>query len=122
MIQRVEAGRELRQEALEKLGRSLAELLSQGVTSIHVDASKINEFDSEALEGLLEFDALARSRGLDVVILHPSPVFYSALRITGLSARLKVQVEAADSLAVSVSSGTQASAETAPARPAEPST
>ena len=93
MIQRVEAGRELNQAALVQLGKSLPELMKQGVTSFHVDTSKVMEFDSLALEALLEFEALAQSRGLKVLIDCPSPVFYQALFITGIAGRLEVRVE-----------------------------
>ena len=46
------------------------------------------EFDSLTLEALLEFDALAKSRGLKVLIDRPSAVFSQALRITGLAEHL----------------------------------
>ncbi len=93
MIQRVEAGRELSQTALAQLGKSLPELIEQGVTSFVVDTSKVLEFDSATLEAILEFDALVRSRGLDVQFDRPSPVLYQALFITGLADRLDVRVD-----------------------------
>ena len=91
MIQRVEAGRELAAGALEQLGKSLPELVNQGVTCISVDTSKVVEFDSLTLQAVLEFDALARSRGLEVVIDKPSVVLEQALVITGLAERLDVR-------------------------------
>ena len=91
MIQRVEAGRELAAGALAQLGKSLPELVEQGVTTISVDTSKVVEFDSQTLQAILEFDALARSRGLEVAIDRPSMLLEQALFITGLSARLDVR-------------------------------
>ncbi len=93
MIQRVEAGRELNQTALTQLGKSLTELMDQGVTSFHVDTSKVIDFDSLTLEALLEFEALAKSRGMEVLIDRPSLVFYQALFITGIAERLNVRVD-----------------------------
>jgi ABC-type transporter Mla MlaB component len=93
MIQRVEAGRELSQAALVQLGKSLPDLMDQGVTSFHVDTSNVMEFDSLTLEALLEFEALAKSRGLKVLIDRPSPVLYQALYITGIAERLEVRVD-----------------------------
>jgi anti-anti-sigma regulatory factor len=93
MIQRVEAGRELNQAALVQLGKSLSELMEQGVTSFTVDTSNVMDFDSLTLEALLEFEALAKSRGLKVLIDRPSPVLYQALFITGIAERLEVRVD-----------------------------
>lgn len=96
MIQRVEAGRELTQSALGDLGGALPDLISKGVTVIALDISRVTEFDSQTLEGLLEFDALARSRGLTVQILVPSEAMAWALHVTGLWDRLEIeQVESA---------------------------
>lgn len=91
MIQRVEAGRELAAGALAQLGKTLPELIAQGVTSIRVDTSKVVEFDSQTLQAILEFDALARSRGLEVLLDRPSTLLEQALLITGLAERLDVR-------------------------------
>lgn len=91
MIQRVEAGRELTQTSLGDLGGALPELIGKGVTEIALDCSRVMEFDSRTLEGVLEFDALARSRGLTVSVLAPTEVFAVALHVTGLWERLDVR-------------------------------
>jgi len=91
MIQRVEAGRELTQTSLGDLGGALPELIAKGVTEIALDTSRVLEFDSRTLEGVLEFDALARSRGLTMSVLAPSEVFGLALHVTGLWDRLDVR-------------------------------
>jgi len=91
MIQRVEAGRELSQSALVQLSESLPDLIGQGITSFCVDTSSVIEFDSLTLEALLEFDALAKSRGLKVLIDQPSAALSQALQITGLVDHLDVR-------------------------------
>lgn len=90
MIQRMEAGRELSQGMLQEQGAMLAEQLARGVTSIHVNVSRVVNFDSQALEGLTEFDELAKSRGLEFVLVDPSDVLSVALSITGLDQRLNI--------------------------------
>ena len=90
MIQRMEAGRELSQAMLQEQGALLAEQLARGVTSIHVNVSRVVNFDSQALEGLTEFDELAKSRGLEFVLVDPSDVLSLALSITGLDQRLTI--------------------------------
>lgn len=91
MIQRVEAGRELTQASLNDLGRALPELITAGVTQIYLDTTRVVEFDSHTLEGILEFEAFARSRGLHVAVVRPSELLASALDITGLWDRLDVR-------------------------------
>ena len=91
MIQRVEAGRDLTAASLSDLGKALPELIGQGVTQIHLDASRVVEFDSATLEGLLEFEALAGSRGLSVAVEDVSEVLGAALEATGISDRLEVR-------------------------------
>ncbi|GJM22550.1 MAG: hypothetical protein DHS20C15_24650 [Planctomycetota bacterium] len=103
MIQRVEAGRELGAASLSDLGKALPELIAQGVTQISLDTSRVVEFDSNTLEAMLEFDALAGSRGLNVAVIQPSEVLAMALEVTGLSARLKVEGAAAASESASAS-------------------
>ena len=105
MIQRVEAGRELSQAALVQLGKSLPDLMDQGVTSFHVDTSNVMDFDSLTLEALLEFEALAKSRGLEVLIDRPSPVLYQALFITGIAQRMEVRVDGMGAGAASYADG-----------------
>ena len=95
MIQRVEAGRELAAASLSDLGKALPELIAQGVTQIHLDTSRVVEFDSSTLEALLEFDALSGSRGLKVSVLQPSEVLAMALEVTGLADRLEVESDPA---------------------------
>ena len=68
----------------------LAEQLARGVTSIHINVSRVVNFDSQALEGLTEFDELAKSRGLEFVLVDPSDVLAVALSITGLDQRLTI--------------------------------
>ena len=94
MIQRVEAGRELGQPALADLGKALPELLKQGVTEVYLDASRVGDFNSASLEAVLEFDALAQSRGLMMSVVTPSEVFATALVITGLADRITVRDQA----------------------------
>lgn len=88
MIQRVEAGRDLTSTSLADLGRALPDMLGRGVSVVRIQVSRVVEFDSAALEALLEFDALARSRSLSVELLEPGAVLQAALEITGLSERL----------------------------------
>ena len=90
MIQRMEAGRELSHGVLQEQGVSLAEQIARGVTSIQLNVSRVVNFDSQALEGLTEFDALAKSRGLEFVLVDPSDVLALALSITGLDQRLTI--------------------------------
>lgn len=90
MIQKVEAGRDLTAASLSELGKALPELITQGVTQVHLDASRVVEFDSATLEGLLEFDALAGSRGLSVALTDVSEVLHAALEATGLDERISV--------------------------------
>lgn len=93
MIQRVEAGRDLTSASLAELGRALPDLVERGVTVVRLEVSRVVEFDSAALEGLLEFDALARSRSLAVELLSPGETLATALEITGLAARLTLRAE-----------------------------
>ena len=90
MIQRMEAGRELSHGILQDQGATLAEQIARGVTSIHINVSRVVNFDSQALEGLTEFDELAKSRGLEFVLVDPSDVLSLALSITGLDQRLTI--------------------------------
>lgn len=90
MIQRVEAGRDLTAASLADLGRALSDMVGRGVTVVRLDVSRVVEFDSPALEALLEFDAMARSRSLSMEICGPSAVMTTALAITGLATRLHV--------------------------------
>lgn len=91
MIQRVEAGRELSHGAIADLGATLSDQIARGVTAIQLNTSRVVDFDSQALESLLEFDDLARSRGLSFVVCDPSDLFSVALSITGLLSRLEVK-------------------------------
>lgn len=91
MIQRVEAGRELSHGAIADLGATLSEQIGRGVTSIQMNTSRVAEFDSQALESLLEFDELAKSRGLSFVLVDPSELLVTALSITGLKERLQLR-------------------------------
>jgi len=78
-------------QSLSDLGKALPDLIAQGVTQIHLDTSRVVEFDSSTLEALLEFDALAGSRGLSVTVQQPSEVMALALEVTGLDGRLTVE-------------------------------
>lgn len=91
MIQRVEAGRELSHGAIADLGATLSEQIGRGVTSIQMNTSRVAEFDSQALESLMEFDELAKSRGLSFVLVDPSELLVTALSITGLKERLQLK-------------------------------
>ena len=91
MIQRVEAGRELSHGAIEDLGATLSDQIARGVTTIQLNTSRVMNFDSLALESLLEFDELARSRGLSFVLSAPSELLTVALSITGLKDRLEIK-------------------------------
>jgi anti-anti-sigma regulatory factor len=93
MIQRVEAGRELSHGAIAELGATLSEQIGRGVTSISMNASRVVDFDSQALESLLEFDSLAKSRGLLFVLHEPSELLTTALSITGLEEKLEIRRE-----------------------------
>lgn len=87
----MEAGRDLTASALADLGTALPELVDKGVTVVRLEVGKVLEFDSAALEGLLEFDALARSRGLAMELTAPAGVLATVLGLTGLASRLSVQ-------------------------------
>ncbi|HZL99875.1 MAG TPA: STAS domain-containing protein [Planctomycetota bacterium] len=91
MIHRTEAGRELTQGDLQDKGATLPEQIARGVTAIHINVSRVVNFDSQALEGLTEFDALAKSRGLELVLVDPSEVLSLALSITSLDQRLTIE-------------------------------
>jgi len=91
MIQRVEAGRELSHGAIADLGATLTDQIARGVTTIQLNTSRVVDFDSLALESLVEFDELARSRGLSFVLSEPSDVLHVALSITGLKDRLEIK-------------------------------
>ena len=91
MIQRVEAGRELSHGAIADLGATLSEQAGRGVSSIQMNTSRVVDFDSQALESLLEFDELVKSRGLSFVLVDPSELLTVALNITGLEGRLTVE-------------------------------
>jgi len=91
MIQRVEAGRELSHGAIADLGATLSEQLGRGVTCIQMNTSRVVDFDSQALESLMEFDELAKSRGLEFVLVDPSELLTVALTITGLHDRLSIR-------------------------------
>jgi anti-anti-sigma regulatory factor len=95
MIQRVEAGRELSHGAIADLGATLSDQIARGVTAVHMNSSRIVTFDSQALESLIEFDELTKSRGLSFVLVDPSEVLSVALSITGLVDRLSVRHDAA---------------------------
>jgi len=94
MIQRVEAGRELSHGAIAELGATLSEQIGRGVTSISMNTSRVVDFDSQALESLLEFDSLAKSRGLTFVLHEPSELLTLALSITGLEEKFEIRREA----------------------------
>ena len=91
MIQRVEAGRELSHGAIADLGATLSEQAGRGVSSIQMNTSRVVDFDSQALESLLEFDELVKSRGLSFVLVDPSELLTVALNITGLDGRLTIE-------------------------------
>jgi anti-anti-sigma regulatory factor len=91
MIQRVEAGRELSHGAIADLGATLSDQIARGVSSVHMNSSRVVTFDSQALESLIEFDELTKSRGLTFVLVDPSEVLTVALSITGLAGRLTVR-------------------------------
>jgi len=94
MIQRVEAGRELSHGAISELGATLSEQLGRGVTTISMNTSRVVDFDSQALESLLEFDSLAKSRGMAFVLHEPSGLLSIALSITGLDGKLEIRRDA----------------------------
>jgi ABC-type transporter Mla MlaB component len=91
MIQRVEAGRELSHGAIADLGATLSEQIGRGVTSIEMNTSRVVDFDSQALESLMEFDELAKSRGLAFILMDPSELLTTALTITGLAVRIEMK-------------------------------
>jgi anti-anti-sigma regulatory factor len=90
MIQRVEAGRELSHGALADLGATLSEQIGRGVTAVHMNSSRVIEFDSQALESLIELNELCKSRGLVFRLVDPSDVLSIALAITGIESRFAV--------------------------------
>ncbi|MHC5209513.1 MAG: STAS domain-containing protein [Planctomycetota bacterium] len=98
MIQRVEVGRELSHGAIADLGATLSDQIAHGVTSVHMNSARVVTFDSQALESLIEFDELTKSRGLSFVLVDPSEVLALALSITGLSERLTVRHGAPDAV------------------------
>ena len=91
MIQRVEAGRELSHGAIADLGATLSEQIVRGVSRIHLNTSRVVDFDSQALESIKEFEELARSKGLAFVLVDPSELLTMALTITGLLEKLEVK-------------------------------
>jgi anti-anti-sigma regulatory factor len=91
MIQRVEAGRELSHGAIADLGATLSDQIVRGVTRIHMNSSRVVDFDSQALESLMEFDELSKSRGLVFVLVDPSELLTMALHITGLLDRVQIK-------------------------------
>jgi anti-anti-sigma regulatory factor len=93
MIQRVEAGRELSHGAIADLGATLSDQIARGVTAVHMNSSRIVTFDSQALESLIEFDELTKSRGMSFVLVDPSDVLSMALSITGLFERLTIEAD-----------------------------
>jgi len=93
MIQRVEAGRELSHGAISELGATLSEQIGRGVTTISMNTSRVVDFDSQALESLLEFDSLAKSRGMTFVLYEPSALLSLALSITGLAEKFEIRRE-----------------------------
>jgi anti-anti-sigma regulatory factor len=96
MIQRVEAGRDLSHGAIADLGATLSDQIARGVTSVHMNSSRVVTFDSQALESLIEFDELVKSRGLTFVLVDPSEVLSLALTITGLAPRFTLRQERGD--------------------------
>ena len=91
MIQRVEAGRELSHGAIADLGATLSDQLGRGVTRIHLNTSRVVDFDSQTLESIKEFEELARSRGLSFVLVDPSELLTLALTITGLIDKVEIK-------------------------------
>ena len=91
MIQKVEAGRELSHGAIADLGATLSEQLVRGVTRIHLNTSRVVDFDSQSLESIKEFEELARSKGLAFVLVDPSELLTMALTLTGLLDKLEVK-------------------------------
>ncbi len=89
MIQKVDAGRELTQGAVGDLSATLSDQVARGVTGIHMSADHVMTFDSLTLQALVEFDELAKSRGLTFTVVNPSELLYTALRVTGLAGKLE---------------------------------
>ncbi len=87
----MEAGRELSHGAIADLGATLSDQVARGVTAIQLNTSRVVDFDSQALESLVEFDELAKSRGLSFVVSEPSDLLTVALTITGLRDRLEIK-------------------------------
>jgi len=63
----------------------------RGVTRIHLNTSRVVDFDSQALESIKEFEELARSKGLSFVLVDPSELLTLALTITGLLDKVEVK-------------------------------
>jgi anti-anti-sigma regulatory factor len=84
VIHQIEAGRSLTAGVITDLGATLSEHIGRGATGIHIDASRVVEFDSASLEALLDFNATAAERGLEFVLVQPSEVLTTALTITGI--------------------------------------
>jgi len=91
MIQRVEAGRELSHGAMAELGATLSEQIGRGVSAIHLNTSRVVDFDSQALESLLEFDELSKSRGLTFVLVDPSELLSVAVESIENQDRLVIE-------------------------------
>ena len=89
MIQRVEMGRSLDPGVVSDLAATLSEQIARGVDGVHLDTSRVVEFNSQSLESLVDFAALCRSRGLDLVLVDPSELLGMALTITGLADRMQ---------------------------------
>ena len=81
MIQKVEAGRELSHGAIADLGATLPEQVVRGVTRIHLNTSRVVDFDSLAQATTANF---FQQRGYD-----RNPV----ARRTGVVARLIADME-----------------------------
>lgn len=95
MIQHIEAGRSLAAGVISDLSATLSEQIGRGATGIHIDTSRVVEFDSKSLEALLDFNATAIERGLEFVLVRPSEVLATALSITGLDDELTLSDEIA---------------------------
>ena len=103
MIQRVEVGRSLDPGVVSDLAATLSEQIGRGVDGVHLDASRVVEFDSQSLESIVDFAALCRSRGLAFVLVDPSELLEMALTITGL--RDRMQLSAGEDLVASAPVG-----------------
>lgn len=94
MMHRVDIGPELTQGTVSDLGATLPEQVTRGVTEIALAVDRVIQFDSAALEALISFDELARSRGLTCTLIAPSELLQTALEITGLFDQLDIRPEA----------------------------